>query len=317
MATASSPFISEDSFEANFLPVTLVVGCLGASPTKKADAAGGPGVRRVLLSDGFDQNCLSDARFVYCSSGHVLISSEDHQENIVAHPGDLVALRYNAVATILNLDDLVAELIVADTTSDPISVSMLARGEYRLGNRLSLSRRTCAAQSAVSWDSTVRSSVFEGTVFIPPQAQTTIAILSKRQVHGSVVEYQLNPTVCELGYVVSGRGRITLADRNGQVDTFEARRGDVYCMPAGSSCCTETLGDGELSMLAIFERADEATGTWRSISLDLSVSIVSLELDARPERHVAQTNLSPKARRSIKIASNWPSMGGNSLPRTA
>jgi len=65
-----------------------------------------------------------------------------------------------------------------------------------------------------------------------------------------------HPETAELGYVHTGRARMTVQDFGGNAETYELSEGDVYFIPRAYPHHIENLTDGELRFLIFFDTPD-------------------------------------------------------------
>lgn len=63
-----------------------------------------------------------------------------------------------------------------------------------------------------------------------------------------------HPETAELGYVTSGKGRMSILSPNGAVDTYEMVEGDVYFIPKAYPHHIENLGTTPLQILVFFDQ---------------------------------------------------------------
>lgn len=67
-------------------------------------------------------------------------------------------------------------------------------------------------------------------------------------------EIHWHPDTAEMGYVVQGRGRMTIVSPGGSLDTYEMGVGDTYFIPRSYPHQIEDLGQDELRLLVFFDR---------------------------------------------------------------
>lgn len=65
-----------------------------------------------------------------------------------------------------------------------------------------------------------------------------------------------HPETAELGYVHSGRARMTVQSPGGSAETYELSEGDVYFIPRAYPHHIENLTDGEMRFLIFFDTPD-------------------------------------------------------------
>jgi oxalate decarboxylase len=92
-----------------------------------------------------------------------------------------------------------------------------------------------------------------------------------------------HPETAELGYVQSGRGRMTILNPNGDVDTYLIQPGDLYYIPKAYPHHIENVGQGQdlLHILIFFDQAMPRdigfTGSVRSFSNEVLGSVLQVE----------------------------------------
>lgn len=83
-----------------------------------------------------------------------------------------------------------------------------------------------------------------------------IAMYSLR-IHGTGMrEPHWHPVTAELGYVHTGRARMTVRSADGSVDTYTLTAGDVYFIPRAFPHHIENLQDEETHFLVFFDQAE-------------------------------------------------------------
>ena len=65
-----------------------------------------------------------------------------------------------------------------------------------------------------------------------------------------------HPVTAELGYVRTGRARMTVRSADGSVDTYELGAGDAYFIPRAFPHHIENLEDEETHFLVFFDQAE-------------------------------------------------------------
>jgi oxalate decarboxylase len=65
-----------------------------------------------------------------------------------------------------------------------------------------------------------------------------------------------HPVTAELGYVLSGRARMTVRSADGSVDTYELAAGDAYFIPRAFPHHIENLEDSDTHFLVFFDQAE-------------------------------------------------------------
>lgn len=82
-----------------------------------------------------------------------------------------------------------------------------------------------------------------------------LAMYSLRIAGTGMREPHWHPGTAELGYVLSGRARMTVKGADGAVDTYELGPGDVYFIPPAFPHHIENLEDAETHFLVFFDQA--------------------------------------------------------------
>jgi oxalate decarboxylase len=83
-----------------------------------------------------------------------------------------------------------------------------------------------------------------------------LAMYSLRIEGDGMREPHWHPDTAELGYVRTGRARMTVKSADGSVDTYELAPGDVYFVPRAFPHHIENLEDAETQFLVFFDRAE-------------------------------------------------------------
>lgn len=63
-----------------------------------------------------------------------------------------------------------------------------------------------------------------------------------------------HPETAEMGYIVEGKGRMSILSPSGSVDTYEMKAGDLYFIPKAYPHHIENLGTGDLRILIFFDQ---------------------------------------------------------------
>jgi oxalate decarboxylase len=83
-----------------------------------------------------------------------------------------------------------------------------------------------------------------------------LAMYSLRIAGNGMREPHWHPVTAELGYVQSGRARMTVRSADGSADTYELTAGDVYFIPRAFPHHIENLGEDETHFLVFFDQAE-------------------------------------------------------------
>ena len=81
-------------------------------------------------------------------------------------------------------------------------------------------------------------------------------MFSLRVLGSGMREPHWHPETAEMGYVVAGRGRMTIRSPGTSVDTYELGPGDVYFIPRAYPHHIEDLGSDPLHFLVFFDQAN-------------------------------------------------------------
>jgi len=68
-------------------------------------------------------------------------------------------------------------------------------------------------------------------------------------------EMHWHPETAEMGYVASGKGRMTIVSPGGVTDTYKMSTGDVYFIPRAYPHHIENLGKDDLRLLVFFDQS--------------------------------------------------------------
>jgi oxalate decarboxylase len=114
-----------------------------------------------------------------------------------------------------------------------------------------------------------------------------LAMYSLRIAGDGMREPHWHPVTAELGYVQSGRARMTVMSADRSVDTYELAAGDAYFIPPAFPHHIENLGDEETHFLVFFDRAEVPdigyTGSAGSLPRRILAPTLGMELEALPE----------------------------------
>jgi oxalate decarboxylase len=80
------------------------------------------------------------------------------------------------------------------------------------------------------------------------------ALYSLRLNSKGMREPHWHPETAEMGYVESGRGRMSIFSPTGEVDTYEMEEGDLYFIPKAYPHHIENLGKTDLHILIFFDQ---------------------------------------------------------------
>lgn len=103
------------------------------------------------------------------------------------------------------------------------------------------------------------------------------AVYSLQLTNKGMREPHWHPETAELGYVQSGKGRMSILSPNGAVDTYIMEAGDLYFIPKAYPHHIENLGSSDLHILIFFDQAMPQdigfTGSVKSYSNEILASI--------------------------------------------
>lgn len=86
-----------------------------------------------------------------------------------------------------------------------------------------------------------------------------------------------HPQTAELGYVTSGKGRMSILSPDGKVDTYEMTAGDIYFIPRAYPHHIENLGDDDLKILIFFDQPmPEDIGFTGSVKSNSNAALAAL-----------------------------------------
>jgi oxalate decarboxylase len=83
---------------------------------------------------------------------------------------------------------------------------------------------------------------------------TKQAVYSLHLTNKGMREPHWHPETAELGYVHSGKGRMSILSPSGNVDTYVMEEGDIYFIPKAYPHHIENLGDADLHLLIFFDQ---------------------------------------------------------------
>ncbi len=85
-------------------------------------------------------------------------------------------------------------------------------------------------------------------------ALENIAMFSVDLTNQGMRELHWHPYTAEMGYVASGKGRMTIVNPEGSFDTFEMNQGDVYFIPRAYPHHIENVAAADLKLLVFFDQ---------------------------------------------------------------
>lgn len=231
----------------------------------------------------------------YCLSGELLVTifgDQGQHASFTISAGQMFFIPSGALHDLENVGDSQAELILTFSHEQPQdfgfsgSISMLTPSV--MGNAWGLPADTLAGLRNGSAE------LFAGKVDGTPQVQESatypndfkldleqmsprldngygtlrtarldtwsaldaLAMYSLRIEGNGMREPHWHPVTAELGYVHTGRARMTVMSADGSVDTYKLEAGDVYFIPRGFPHHIENLEDEETHFLVFFDQAE-------------------------------------------------------------
>lgn len=114
-------------------------------------------------------------------------------------------------------------------------------------------------------------------------ALADIAMYSLRVDRTGMREPHWHPETAEMGYVATGRARMTVLDPDGSTDTYDLGPGDVYFIPRAYPHHIEVLGDDAFHFLIFFDRPMPGDIGYRVSASALSRPVLAATLGIAPE----------------------------------
>jgi len=105
-----------------------------------------------------------------------------------------------------------------------------------------------------------------------------ISMYSLRITEKGMREPHWHPETAEMGYVLSGRARMTVLDPDGSTDTYVLQPGDVYFIPRAYPHHIEQLGEDEVHFLIFFDRPTPGDIGYRATASAFSRSVLAATL---------------------------------------
>jgi oxalate decarboxylase len=109
-----------------------------------------------------------------------------------------------------------------------------------------------------------------------------LAMFSVHLSNQGMRELHWHPETGEMGYITSGKGRMTIVSPGGFLDTFEMNQGDVYFIPRAYPHHFENLGQDDLRLLVFFDRMTPGDIGVRTIVGDYSREVLAASFHVDP-----------------------------------
>jgi oxalate decarboxylase len=229
----------------------------------------------------------------YCVAGEALVSVFDNgsaTSTFTVAPGQMFYVHSGSLHHIENTGDADAVFIIALTNQDPhefgISAGFGAMTDAVLGDTYGLP--TATFTPLVRHTTSTKIGLRQGPAVIPdgvghvdphkfdlegmtpPVASAVGTAKTARQQFWPILdnvsmyaiditddgmrEPHWHPVTAEMGYVDKGRGRMTILDPDGSVDTYTLEPGDVYFVPAAYPHHIEDVGTDDIHFLIFFDQ---------------------------------------------------------------
>lgn len=240
----------------------------------------------------------------YCVTGEALITiaaNHAERESFVVGAGDMFFVPSGAMHSIENLNDGRTELILAFSHEKPedfgMKAAFSAMSDAVLGNTYDLPATAfdmldrgvaapkifgLATVSLVDGQARHVNAYKYSLEATPPQvtfpagtAHTAksalwpvlrdIAMFSVVLTQTGMREPHWHPETAELGYVLSGTGRMTVLGPDGSTETYLIGPGDAYFIPPAYPHHIENVGDGDFHVLVFFDQASPGDVGYRSL----------------------------------------------------
>lgn len=240
----------------------------------------------------------------YCLSGQALITiagNHSSRESFMVDRGDMFFVPSGAMHSIENIGAGTAEFVLAFSHENPedfgLAASFGAMSDAVLGNTFGLAASAFGGFDRAAPGSEIYElsslAVVEGQALhvnalkysveaTPPQidfpagtahlakvelwpALRDISMFSVRISDQGMREPHWHPETAEMGYVAQGRGRMTILDPDGSLDTYLLGAGDAYFIPRAYPHHIENLGDETFHALIFFDRPTPGDVGYRSL----------------------------------------------------
>jgi len=253
----------------------------------------------------------------YCLKGKVLVSlyaTENTKATFLVSPGEVFFIPSGSLHDIENIGEETAELLLEFNHETPedfglssvfglFSDSVLGNTWHVSKERFSLLKRSTqevfiAEQKSprpipkeAHYPSKYHFRLESSSPLISNQggnarvARSDVWPALKRQALYSLIltqkgmrEPHWHPETAEMGYVLQGKGRMSLLSPSGEIDTYTMEAGDIYFIPKAYPHHIENTGDEALHLLIFFDQSMPAdigfTGSVKSYSNEVLTAVL-------------------------------------------
>ena len=241
----------------------------------------------------------------YCLTGQALVTiagNHSSRESFVVGPGEMFFVPSGAMHCLENSGEGDADFVLAFSHEKPedfgLAASFAAMSDAVLANTFGLPAsafgafdRTAARNEIYTRSSlpVIESQALHLNAFkypveaTPPQidfpagtahlakvelwpALRDISMFSVRISDQGMREPHWHPETAEMGYVAKGRGRMTILDPDGSLDTYVLGPGDAYYIPRAYPHHIENLSNETFHVLVFFDRPSPGDVGYRSVA---------------------------------------------------
>lgn len=258
-------------------------------------------------------------QLAYVVSGTVLVSilgTGDAFSSFIVAPGQMYHVESGAIYHIENIGEGRAEIIAALRTGHPqhfsLQNSVNAMSDAVLGNTYDLPAAAFAAFDRGEASQLVRRT---GAADVPSTAGLPnahlfdldgqiaplsypygAAKLGRKQFWAALDDLSMysltvkesgmrephwHPITGEMGYVASGRARMTVLDPDGSLDTYLLEQGNVYFIPRAYPHHIEVLGEDDIHFLIFFDQPTPGDIGYRATASAFSREVLSAAFGVR------------------------------------
>jgi oxalate decarboxylase len=255
----------------------------------------------------------------YCLAGEALVTVFDNgsaASTFTVAPGQMFYVRSGSLHHVENIGDGEAVFVLALTNEDPrdigISAAFGAMTDAVLGNTYGLpadaftplTRHTTSTKISLRQGPPVIPDgvghvdphKFDLEGMTPPVASAVGTAKTARQQFWPILdnvsmyaidiaddgmrEPHWHPITAEMGYVDKGRGRMTILDPDGSVDTYTLEPGDVYFVPAAYPHHIEDIGTEDIHFLIFFDQPTPGDIGYRAALSAFATPVLQAAFDA-------------------------------------